>query len=126
MFGFLVLPVVQIGETVSTCLVCMFPMSQVCCAMSQCIVQCPRCVVQCPRCVAQYTGTLRNTFVREIACCIDQAFFYYLEKNCKRQREGPTQLLLQQKSRMPLAGLVYFFVVCNCYSRNRKQLPADI
>ena len=25
------------------------------------------------------------------------------------QREGPTQLLLQQKSRMPLAGLVYLY-----------------
>ncbi len=34
-------------------------------------------------------------------------FFYYLEKNCFTQREGPTQLLLQQKSRLPLAGLVY-------------------
>ncbi len=30
-----------------------------------------------------------------------------LGKLCFTQREGPTQLLLQQKSRMTLAGLVY-------------------
>ncbi len=29
----------------------------------------------------------------------------HLEKKCFTQREGPTQLLLQQKSRMPLARL---------------------
>ena len=33
-----------------------------------------------------------------------------LEKLCFTQREGPTQLMLQPKSRMPLARLVYFLV----------------
>ena len=32
------------------------------------------------------------------------------------QREGPTKLLLQQKSRMPLAGLVSFILISN-YSK---------
>ncbi len=37
------------------------------------------------------------------------ADIHHLEMDCFTQREGPTQLLLQQKSRMPLAGLVYFY-----------------
>ena len=39
----------------------------------------------------------------------------FFEKDCFTQREGPTQLLLQQKSRMPLAGLVYLFIISPCF-----------
>ena len=38
------------------------------------------------------------------------------------QKEGPTQLLLQQKSRMPSAGLVYLVIQLKCYSWHYQGL----
>ncbi len=48
-------------------------------------------------------GVLRNILD------VSTVSFYYLGKDSLTEREGPTQLLLQQKSRMPLAGLVYLY-----------------
>ncbi len=48
-------------------------------------------------------------------CFIDILFFEKgVPYDSLAQREGPNKLLLQQKSRMPLAGLVYFLLMIQC------------
>ncbi len=48
---------------------------------------------------------------------------HYWENDCSTQREGPTQILLQQKSRMPLAGLVYLI---EKLQYNLNQIPYNL
>ncbi len=66
------------------------------------VAQCPNSVVQCPNSVAQSPNGVAQC-PKSVAHC--RLLF---GKGLLYTRDGPTQLLLQQKSRMPLAGLVYF------------------